>query len=274
MGSGREELRWPWPRSLLLISSVVAIVATTGWLMAEARALSGTWTGLGLIVSGTRFGRVTALRLGLLALSTITALVLPARRSLWLAETLIGGAAVATFAWTGHGTLDSGAAGRLHLGADVLHLLSAGIWIGALLPLSMLILRSRHGQSATDARQVAHGLARFSVIGPTVVATLVATGLINSWLLVGPQHWHALFNTPYGLALTAKVMLFGLMLVFAATHRYHATPALQQAIARGTERGPVLQRLRGTILAETALALLVLTAVAVLGMLEPPVAAA
>src|SRR3546814_563986 len=49
--------------------------------------------------------------------------------------------ALATLAWTGHGAADEGLLGWVHLGADITHLLAAGIWVGALAALCLLIFR-------------------------------------------------------------------------------------------------------------------------------------
>ena len=116
-------------------------------------------------------------------------------------------------------------------------------------------------------------MARFSVFGPLVVSILLASGLVNSWFLVGPKHWPGVLDSTYGLLLTEKIALFAVMLLLAVRHRYRALPLLKQAIVEQRPFGTTLRRLRTTMAIEVLLALLVLAAVAVLGMLEPPVAA-
>lgn len=56
---------WAWPRSVLLVAPAVGIVATFGWLMAEAESLTGTWTSWGAVLMSRRFGAIAALRAGL-----------------------------------------------------------------------------------------------------------------------------------------------------------------------------------------------------------------
>ena len=53
-------------------------------------------------------------------------------------------------------------------------------------------------------------IRRFSQTSLAVIFILVATGLVNGWLLVGS--WPALFETVYGRLLLVKVTLTGLMI--------------------------------------------------------------
>lgn len=265
---------WAWPRSILLVASAVGIVATIGWLMAEAQSLTGTWTSWAAMLIATRFGAIAALRAGLLGLLFGAALIWPPAKGLWMIATVFGGVVVASFAWTGHGSIGTGSAGLLHRGTDILHLLAAGIWVGALLALSLMVVHSLQTLTPADTRLIAHGLERFSAIAPAAVSILTLTGLVNSRYLVGLEHWRALFNTPYGLALIVKLMLFVLMLVVAAIHRFWLAPQLQATLSKSASAAGVLRQLRGSLITETALAVMVLAAVAMLGRLEPPVSIA
>ena len=80
---------WAWPRSVLLVAPAVGIVATFGWLMAEAESLTGTWTSWGAVLMSTRFGAIAALRAGLLALLLVTALISPAAKVLWMITAVV-----------------------------------------------------------------------------------------------------------------------------------------------------------------------------------------
>jgi len=262
--------QWAWTRPFLLIGSALGLVATIAWLMPEAKSLTGTWISWSDVLTQTRFGRVAALRAVLLAvLFAASALGRPAKR-LWLIAALMGGTVVASFAWSGHGSMGGDSAAFVHRGADALHLLAAGVWLGALPALGILVVRALRTQRPTEVRLIAHGLMRFSAIGPVVVAIVILTGLINSWFLIGVQQWRALFHTPYGLVLLVKLALFLSMLVLAAAHRFWLTPQLQTQLSGTTSESGILRKLRVSLIAETVLALMVLAAVAVLGLLEPP----
>ena len=69
----------------------------------------------------------------------------------------------------------------IHEGADGLHLLAAGAWLGGLLGLRFILALSDSDRMPIRARV----LLRFSGMGYVAVAVLVASGLINGWFLVG-----------------------------------------------------------------------------------------
>jgi len=267
-----------WPRKTVLLASFGALIGVVGWVSAQAAIFfpdAGPFDpgALWILLTETRFGRIAFLRAGLLVLAIIIILLFSPKRAVWILLSFLGAAALASFAWTGHGIYDAGWVGGAHTGADVLHLLAAGIWIGALIPLSVLILRSLQSLTESETRATLTGLERFSGIGPAVVAVLVLTGLVNSWFLIGIAQWQALFTTAYGIALTVKLGLFGGMLLLAAANRYRLSPKLRADVeGRGSPAGS-LRKLRVSILTETALSFLVLTAVALLGTWEPPVSA-
>jgi copper resistance protein D len=270
---GVETTGGRWQRPLLIVASVIAIAASVTWFMAQTASLTGDpkdavhGTALWSVVTDTRFGKFGVLRGALLVLSLLVLCAIPCSRGLMLVQTLLGGAVVASFAWTGHAVSQPGLAGLLRLGSDVLHLLAAGVWIGALVPLTILLWQRGSPAEPSGARLVASALERFSGIGPAVVAILILTGLVNSAFLVDPVHWRDSLQTPYGKTLLVKLALFAAMLMLAALNRFRLTPALTGAATLST----TLRRLRLSLLSETLLALLVVAAVAVLGTLPPPV---
>jgi putative copper resistance protein D len=275
--------RWTWPCRVLLIASFVALLATIMWVMAETALLTDDaknavdpewlWT----VAWGSRIGRVYLLRFALLIISLAALSLEVPRRMHWITQAIIGGLLVASLAWSGHGARDKLLPGGIHLGADILHLFAAGVWIGALVPLGILILLSFRTQTTEDARATYDGLESFSGIGLAVVAVLVLTGAANSWFLIGLERWRALFTTSYGLTLVFKLGLFGIMLLLAAGNRFFLSPRLGFVVGnRETGTDPInlmiaLRSLRRSVLTETVLAFLVLAAVALLGTLEPPV---
>ena len=106
-------------------------------------------------------------------------------------------------------------------------------------------------------------LMRFSAIGVPLIVLLVATGLVNSWFLVGLDKLGGLPTTNYGRLLLLKLALFAGMLVLAGLNRWRHTAAVASS---GQSRAP----LRATMATEALLGILVLGAVAWFGMLEPP----
>jgi putative copper resistance protein D len=265
-----------WQRPIVLTAAVFAFLGAFVWIFSETAAVSDdpndafNAAALWLILSKTHFGHAALARIALLIVSIGAALCVRRPRTLWVVQTLLGGGIVASFAWTGHGATSRGAVGMIHLAADLLHLLTAGIWIGALLSLVVLIVRSNNSRAFEAVRAAQFGLDRFSAIGVLVVAVLVLSGLVNSWFLIAP-HWHALLTTPYGILLLVKLALFVSMLGLAALNRYWAAPSLRDSLNHQCPTRQSLHALRTIVATETGLALLVLISVSILGMLVPPV---
>ena len=271
------DARASWPSRLITAASGAGAIGTLGWLMAQSAQLgdgpadafnaANIWS----VAADTGFGRVALARLGLFLLAFLLAMRQRRGRRLWIVLGVLGAAVSASFAWTGHAVRDEGLLGVIHSVADVLHLLAASTWIGTLVVLAVLaIVAGRPGAATGASRDLLTGLVRFSAIGVSVVGILVASGLVNSWLLVGPKGVGRVLTTPYGQLLLAKLALFGIMLGLAAANRYRHTPQLERAL--GTDGGansiaPVIR----SILTETALAILVLALVSWLGTLSPPI---
>jgi putative copper resistance protein D len=188
-------------------------------------------------------------------------LALPWPRPAWLAVAGCSGLATASLAWLGHAGAGEGPLHLLHLAADALHVLAAAAWIGALAGL-LLLARTDRGD---PRRATLHrALQQFAGIGSLLVAVLVATGLANAWLIVGPAYALSGWTTPFGRVLAAKLALFGVMLVLAARNRWQLTPALA---ARPDSAAATLRR---SVTLEALAGLAVLALVAWLGTLEPP----
>ena len=271
------EQRARWPSFLVRLAALLGAAGTLGWLMAQTAQIGDepadaldpakVWS----VAAETGFGRITLVRLTLFLLGFALTLGRWRGRGSWLALALLGMAASATFAWTGHGARDAGLPGVVHLFADVLHLVAASIWIGALAVLAVLVLIAVRIPLAAEAgRAVLTGLVRFSGIGVAVVAVLVASGLANSWFLVGVGGLGGLLTTPYGQLLLVKLALFGLMIALAAANRYGLTPQLDRAMQDGAST-TLYRPVVASVLTETTLAVLVLATVSWLGTLSPPI---
>jgi putative copper resistance protein D len=174
----------------------------------------------------------------------------------------------AALAWTGHAGSTAGAMGILHLTADTLHLLAAAIWIGGLVSLVLLLSVSRNDQTDAGVSFARDATERFSTMGVAIVVVILATGVINAWILVGSLQ--ALIVTDYGRLLMLKVALFGVMLLVAAINRFWLTPRL--ALPSGSEpQFKVLRRLARNSMIEIVLASMIFAIVGMLGTLHPAI---
>ncbi|HYC68006.1 copper homeostasis membrane protein CopD [Brevundimonas sp.] len=261
-----------WAEILTLSAAAVLLVATLAALVAQTAVMAGSMAEavkpetLGFVISGTGLGAAYVVRAALALLALLLALALRGDvlwRSLIVPAVLIA----ASFAWTGHGGATEGAWRWPHLAADIVHALAALIWIGALAAF-VVLARRRHGADGS-AEALAAALVGFANVGAVAVAVLVLSGLVNAWVLVGPDGLQAAPRTPWGLLLAAKLAAFAGMVTLAVLHRYRLAPRLSAA---GASAAPHLARLRRTLAVEFALGLIVLGLVAVMGLLPPPAA--
>jgi putative copper resistance protein D len=254
----------------------LAVAAASGmiWLLLAAASMSGLSFGesmtsdvLSTVVNETQFGRVSEIRL-VLAVIIAGGLAydrFPLARGLALAMSL---GLTAALAWTGHAGSTASALGILHLTADTLHLLAAAIWIGGLVSLVLLLSVSRNDQTDAGVSFARDATQRFSTMGVAIVVVVLATGIINAWILVGSLQ--ALIVTDYGRLLMLKVALFGGMLLMAAVNRFWLTPQL--ALPSGSEpQVNVLRRLARNSMIEIVLASMIFAIVGMLGTLHPAI---
>jgi putative copper resistance protein D len=271
VGVIRRRLAW-----LAWIGLSLAVLSGAAWFVLVSQSISDQpladifsenilWT----VLLETDFGRDWLARLALACL--LAGLFIPFLsakpvRSVWIKLVVVFVAAglVGTIAWAGHAVGGSGLEGVVHLAADVLHLVAAAAWVGALLPLALTL-----GATAGDAEAAAMARTatiRFSTLGIVSVGTLLVTGTINTWYLAGSIP--ALIETDYGRLLLLKIALFLGMVAIAAVNRLQLTPRLV-ASASARAAGDPLRQLRRNVAIEIAAGAIVLAIVAMLGVTPP-----
>jgi len=249
-------------RPLLLSAAAALVLATPLGFLTQLVQLAGSIpaamdpSAFHVALFDMNFGKSFLVRIALALLALAATVLLPLGRRLFLICAGLGLLICSSFAWMGHGAASEGSFGFLHLAADIIHVLAAATWIGALVVFG-LALKHR-------APNLRVALAKFSGTGSLVVALLILTGLINNAFLVG---WDLakVLGTAYGQILAAKLMLFMVMLLLAAINRYRLTPALEQV----SDEERVFANLRCSITLEAAAGFGVLAAVSWLGTLAP-----
>ena len=247
-----------------------ATVSGVIWFLVQAAAMSGlsfkemiASNVLSKVVSDTRFGFIAEIRLALAMLLAACLAYDGVEQTLWPALASALGL-IGAIAWAGHGGSTMGPAGWLHLLADVLHLLASAAWIGGLVPLGLLLAESR--RSAVWGSIAQNVTRRFSTIGILSVGCLLATGVINTWSLVGSLD--VLISTEYGRLLILKIMLFAGLVGTATVNRLRLMPIL--ALPAGSEAYlNALRQLERNSLIELALGLAIFAIVGVLGTIHP-----
>jgi copper resistance protein D len=173
---------------------------------------------------------------------------------------------VAAIAWTGHAGSGAGELGILQLAADVLHLIAAAAWLGGLVSLAFLLAAACRQDALAWASVARDATRRFSALGIVSVGIILATGMVNSWILVGSLH--ALTVTEYGRLLMLKIVLFAAMLLIAGVNRFWLTPQL--ALRSGSLPRALRQLARNSMI-EIALGLAIFAIVGALGTMHPAI---
>ena len=247
---------------LTLLALAVAILSGAVWLVLLAADILGASLldvclhgGAWPVLFETRFGLIWCARLGLtlvLALSLFG--TVPKRIQLGTAALLL-----CLPALVGHAGATPGLTGDVHLASDMLHLLTAGAWLGSLPAFVLLLWQARRNAEPAWGAFATRATRRFSTVAILSVSVLLASGLINSWnLLGGPRD---LLTTGFGRLIALKAGLFASMLATAAVNKFYLTPRLPERAA--------MRALQRNSLAEILLGLCVLGFVGMLGTLSP-----
>jgi putative copper resistance protein D len=235
--------------------------------LGEVFAQGAVWT----VLSETDFGSAWIVRF---ALAVLLATMLPwldgPRRTrsqrMRAAAVVVSAALIGTLAWAGHAAAGAGLEGAVHLVADILHLVAAAVWVGALVPLALLLGAVRRDQGEAAVAVARAAVLRFSSLGVASVGTLVVSGSVNTWVLAGSVA--ALVETDYGQLLVAKVALFLVMLSFAAINRLWLTPRLAHA-PKPAVVPPAIRQIERNSLIEAGLGAIIIVIVGLLGILPP-----
>jgi copper resistance protein D len=260
------------------IGLVFVVVSGAAWLVLQAARMidlplaemfsgAAIWT----VITQTDFGHVWIARLGLVGLLTAALFPLHSTQPFkphWRAlfPVVLAAGLVGTLAWGGHAAAAGSGSERVaHLTADILHLIAAAAWVGALGPLVMLLAAVEQGGDEASLFIAREAVLRFSTLGIVSVSALLASGVVNSWMLVGSAR--AMVGTDYGHLLSLKIALFLVMVATAGVNRLMLTPRIIRARC-GAPDDP-LRQLRNNSIIEAGVGVLIIVIVSVLGTLPP-----
>jgi putative copper resistance protein D len=245
-----------------IVAAVVAVAAMLTMLPVEAALLGNGWSDAfsGDALTGFLFdtgGGAGWAWQAATSILVVVALFLPARRRLG-ATAVVAGIALATLPLTGHAVMRDGATGVAQRANDAVHVLAAGAWFGALVPLALVLRKSLASGFGPDA---ATTLRRFSIIGQPAVALVLITGVANTLLIL--RHLPTDWSSPYQALLALKIAVVAVMIALAIANR----SVVMGRIATG--EGAALTTLRRTVRAEIAFGFAAIALVAVFGTLDP-----
>ncbi len=258
-------------QNVALCASLAALLSAVGWLGCEAVLMSGDPNGyksggtILTVLDSTEFGRIWRWRLVLLVMLPLFLAWRTVRRRrplLWpvLASAIL---LVASLAGIGHGAMGTGFHASIHLGNQAIHLLAASVWVGGLLSLFHTVRWAPSSKAGFGV--LTNVLKRFSAAGFGAVLLIVFSGGLNSWFLVGSLG--ALLHTVYGHVLMIKLSFFFAMILLALFNRLVVMPRFADSL----NRDQALRLLFHSVVAEQALAVIVVASISVLGTLTPAV---
>jgi putative copper resistance protein D len=279
-GGGLQPIAFTrWLQTVLFISANVVLLSGILWFIFTVANMSGTLAGvldremLSTVLGDTSFGNVWIARL---VLSIMTIVVIWIRfdsksNPRWdLIAPVLAAALLISLAGVGHSQVEEGIAGTVHVVSDAAHLFAAGTWLGGLVPLGFILLNYAGNSEAAVLIDLDRVLLRFSGMGYVAVATLIGSGLVNSWFLVGTVS--GLLETAYGQMLVTKLVLFAGMLALAVSNRFWIVPSLAKARTDDPNGSTAwTARLRYHVLGEQFLGFMVLLVVSVLGTMRPAI---
>lgn len=247
-------------RRLFRASLAVAVAAGLVWLvaqaafMAEAESLADAAAAVWPVLTDTHFGHVLGARLVLLALSAL-ALGNGSKGGRRALAVVTVGLTLILHTWSTHAAAAAGIDRTILLGAESLHLLAAGAWLGSLAPLFIAVGALAPDQGARAAR-------RFSPLGMLCVAILAGAALAQGWILIGGLP--GLVGTDYGRVALVKLALLLVLLALAGANRFRHAPAMHGPVGADAKR-----RLRRSIAVETGVGLAAVLAASLLADLPP-----
>lgn len=221
-----------WRRRVLGFSLAVGMLALlSGIAVFAAQIVSLPQTGLPAdemirrLLLDSRFGTVWMIRESLLLASCVLLVIAlafwaqPASFALAAVTLGLASGALAAVSFSGHAATAEPAWPAL--AAHCLHLLAAGLWLGALPVITDAVAMVARGK-ADACPAVLESFEKFSALALPLMAAIAASGIWIAVIHVGT--FPALFGTTYGLLLIAKILLLAVVLAMAARLRGKLLP--------------------------------------------------
>ena len=260
-------------RSIVAGTTALGVMVSVASMVMMASAMSGESNfaelrpHIEMMVFETDVGLAWVVRIIVLIVGGLAALLNQRASGVsLLVAAIAGGIALASLAWNGHGAMDEGSRRFWHFATDILHLLAAGAWLGALVAFAWLT-RLDTLKTEERIRLLARAVTQFESVGALIVVVITVTGVVNYIFIVGPKIDDVVLTT-YGTLLIFKVALFTGMLVLAALNRFRHGPLLERSLRKGEYR-MAANALRRSVLVELSAAILIVGLVAWLGTLSP-----
>jgi putative copper resistance protein D len=231
---------------LFCFGLALLIVCTFAGLIARSVEMSGQPVSrilpvLPLVLFKTHYGTVWLVRIGALVLLAMakTAVRYRDTRPFLVVMLVLALAVAMTSSASGHGA-DKGDFSLPEI-MDWLHLIAACLWGGGLMVLTFCVLPDLIGRETGSPPLISRVAGRFSAMAGIAVAVTAITASYN--FLIDVRSVKAMVETPYGLVVGAKIVLFGILLNFGAFNRYVSVPLLRESAGGSAEIGGAIGRI-------------------------------
>jgi putative copper resistance protein D len=275
---GLRKLAWlanERPHAFAVAATAAAPVVSTALMMLSVAAMMGQsiwaldWPMTEAMIVGTDMGSAFLARIALLVVALGAIIIFGRHAWGWgIAASCFAGALL-TLGWSGHAAATEGALGLFHRVNNGLHLVAAGLWLGAIGWFLGLTIRCHKRQDGERTRQLLGAMRGFGPLGVSLVAVVGLTGLINSQLVFGLANVRDVIGTSYGLLLGSKVVLVVAMLVCGTVNASTSKAHFSADEQTGMHASEALAVVRRSLAAEFLLGVGVLMLVALLGTMSP-----
>lgn len=255
--------QWLTGRLRTLAAAAIFIIGLTAvtWLLLAAGEMGEGWpdtwnlSTIATVLFNTEFGHVWLWHM--IVAVVLFGFLFTGRHDHWARNAALSALLLVDLGLIGHAAIENGTLGLASRTSHILHLLAAGFWIGALIPLSATLRVLNDPEMGNDASLA---LRRFSGLGHFAVSVVLVTGLINTWLVLGD--WPVHFSSPYQILLLIKIVAVLSMVGIAVVNRYVLMPSLH-------ERHKYQRFLQRNTMAEIVIGVGVIALVSVFGLLPP-----
>lgn len=180
---------------------------------------------------------------------------------------MLGSGAVIAITRSASGHAASGGYLSLPILMDWLHLMSASVWGGGLIALSIIVLPKMIEPSEQHWELIAYIARRFSRLAVISLGAILVTATYNAWTQVGS--FRGLWQTSYGQIIIAKILLLLMLMILGATNRYISIPLFQNPVLQNPDRYRIIRRFVHKIWVEAILIIFAIICTAFLLHLVP-----
>ncbi len=248
-------LRYPFTKQaeiyLYLCATVILLVAAILRLIIYSQYVSSSISALAFT---TLAGTLSLLRPILVVLFII---LIIANANKWV-QSIVISLIVLTFSLTSH------ALSYNLIISHFLHLLAVAIWCGGLV--GLCIYSFGRNLSYMKLEFTHKCLTRFSLIALIMFLIVVISGAVMSLSYMGNTE---LLSNTYGKLFIFKMILTGIIILFACFHRYYWLPILKK-VENQTDKSLLLRRLNNLIRIELLVLLIVVVIAGTLSSIELP----